>query len=35
MQTLRSEFTELLKAEAQSKKDLLTVFKELGYEIKL
>jgi type I restriction enzyme M protein len=35
MQTLRSEFTELLKAEAQSKKDLLSVFKELGYEIKL
>ena len=26
---------DLLKAEAQSKKDLLTVFKELGYEIKL
>jgi hypothetical protein len=23
----------LLKAEAQSKNDLLTVFKELGYEI--
>jgi type I restriction enzyme M protein len=35
MQTLRSEFSELLKAEAQSKNDLLTVFKELGYEIKL
>ena len=35
MQSLSSEFTELLKAEAASKKDLLTVFKELGYEIKL
>lgn len=35
MQTLSSEFTDLLKAEAASKKDLLTVFKELGYEIKL
>ena len=32
---LHYEFTELLKAEAQSKEDLLTVFKELGYEIKL
>jgi len=35
MQTLQSEFAELLKAEATSKNDLLTVFKELGYEIKL
>ena len=35
MQTLQSEFAELLKAETASKKDLLTVFKELGYEIKL
>ena len=35
MQTLQSEFADLLKAEAKSKKDLLTVFKELGYEIKL
>jgi type I restriction enzyme M protein len=35
MQTLQSEYTELLKAEAVSKSDLLTVFKELGYEIKL
>lgn len=35
MQTLQTEFAELLKAEAQSKHDLLTVFKELGYEIKL
>jgi type I restriction enzyme M protein len=32
---LKSEFADLLKAEAQSKNDLLTVFKELGYEIKL
>jgi len=35
MQTLKSDFAELLKAEEQSKNDLLTVFKELGYEIKL
>lgn len=35
MQTLKGEFTDLLKAEAQSKNDLLSVFKELGYEIKL
>jgi type I restriction enzyme M protein len=35
MQTLRAEFAELLNAEAQSKSDLLTVFKELGYEINL
>lgn len=35
MQTLQSEFADLLKAEANSKKDLLTVFKKLGYEIKL
>jgi type I restriction enzyme M protein len=35
MKALRSELGELLKAECQSKKDLLTVFKELGYEIEL
>lgn len=35
MQTLQNEFADLLKAEAQSKNDLLTVFKELGYEVKL
>ncbi len=35
MQILQNEFAELLKAEATSKNDLLTVFKELGYEIKL
>ncbi len=35
MQTLQSEFSDLLKAEAACKNDLLTVFKELGYEIKL
>ena len=34
MKILQSEFSELLKAEAASKKDLLAVFKELGYEIK-
>ena len=33
MQSLQAEFAELLKAEEQSKKDLLNVFKELGYEI--
>ena len=33
MKTLQAEFTELLKEEKQSKKDLLNVFKELGYEI--
>jgi type I restriction enzyme M protein len=35
METLKGEFADLLKAETQSKNDLLTVFKELGYEIKL
>jgi type I restriction enzyme M protein len=35
MKTLQNEFAELLKAETKSKQDLLTVFKELGYEIKL
>ena len=35
MQTLQTEIGDLLKAEAESKIDLLTVFKELGYEIKL
>jgi type I restriction enzyme M protein len=35
MKALKSEFADLLKAEAQSKNGLLNVFKELGYEIKL
>jgi type I restriction enzyme M protein len=35
MTLLQNEFADLLKAEESSKKDLLTVFKELGYEIKL
>jgi type I restriction enzyme M protein len=35
MKSLQAEFAELLKAEEQSKSDLLTVFKEMGYEIKL
>lgn len=35
MNALKIEFSDLLKAEAQSKNDLLNVFKELGYEIKL
>ena len=35
MQSLQAEFADLLKAESTSKNDLLTVFKELGYEIKL
>jgi type I restriction enzyme M protein len=35
MNALQSEFSELLQSEEQSKKDLLNVFKELGYEIEL
>lgn len=35
MLELQKEFSELLKAEENSKKDLLTVFKELNYEITL
>ncbi len=35
MKSLQSEFTSLLKEEEASKKDLLNVFKELGYEIEL
>lgn len=35
MNALKREFADLLKAEAQSKNDLLNVFKELGYEIEL
>lgn len=35
MKTLQNEFTDLLKAETQSKIELLTVFKDLGYAIKL
>ena len=35
MSALQSELTELLKQEEESKKDLLSVFKELGYEIEL
>lgn len=35
MKQLQAELTELLKQEEESKKDLLQVFKELGYEIKL
>ena len=35
MTALQSEFLELLKEEEKSKQELLTVFKELGYEIKL
>ena len=35
MTALQGEFAELLKAEDGSKKELLKVFKELGYEIKL
>lgn len=35
MESLQGDFSELLKSEEQSKKDLLNVFKELGYEIKL
>lgn len=35
MTQLQTELTELLKQEEKSKQDLLKVFKELGYEIKL
>lgn len=35
MASLQAEFTELLKAEESSKNELLNVFMELGYEIKL
>ncbi len=35
MNNLRSDFSSLLAKEEQSKNDLLNVFKELGYEIKL
>ncbi|MBK2266888.1 type I restriction-modification system subunit M [Francisella philomiragia] len=35
MKNLQAEFSELLKQEEQSKQELLKVFKELGYEIKL
>jgi type I restriction enzyme M protein len=35
MKVLQQDFSKLLQAEAQSKNDLLTVFKELGYGIKL
>jgi type I restriction enzyme M protein len=35
MKTLQTELRELLIAEEKSKADLLAVFKELGYEIKL
>ena len=35
MKSLQSEFSDLLKAEEKSKKELLSIFKELGYGIKL
>jgi len=35
MTALKSEFSDLLQSEEKSKKDLLKVFKELGYEIEL
>ena len=35
MKSLQQEITTLLQEEAQSKQELLTVFKELGYDIKL
>ena len=35
MKVLQQEITTLLQEEAKSKQDLLTVFKELGYDIKL
>jgi type I restriction enzyme M protein len=35
MAQLQTEFSDLLQAEEASKKELLNIFKELGYEIKL
>ena len=35
MKALQQDITKLLQEEAQSKKDLLNVFKELGYAIQL
>jgi type I restriction enzyme M protein len=35
MSTLQTEFSELLKKEEESKKELQNIFKDLGYEIKL
>ncbi len=35
MKELQSEFADLLQKEEESKKELLNVFKELGYEVKL
>lgn len=35
MQSLQNEFVDLLKADSQSKNDLIAVFKNLGYEINL
>jgi type I restriction enzyme M protein len=35
MSTLQADFTDLLRDEAKSKSQLLNVFKDLGYEIKL
>ena len=35
MKALQTEFDELLRVEEQSKKELLNVFKELGYGIKV
>ena len=35
MKTLQTELSELLKSEEESKKELLKVFRELGYEIRL
>ena len=33
MKSLQTEFSELLKEEEKSKRDLLKVFKDLGYEL--
>jgi type I restriction enzyme M protein len=35
MTALQSEFSELLKKEEESKKELQNIFKDLGYEIRL
>ena len=35
MESLQAQFTNLFKEDESSKKELMTIFKELGYEIKL
>ena len=35
IKSLNNELTNLIKSESESKKEILKLFKELGYEIKL